>query len=52
MKYEYVPRGYNSWYQYQKAMRRRKKVVDAIVTVFTLILLVGAFSLVGYMELS
>lgn len=52
MKYEYLPKGYNSWYQYQKAMRRRRKVVDAIGTAFTFILLVGAYALVGYMELS
>lgn len=52
MKYEYLPKGYNSWLQYQRAVARRKKVLDTIGTVFTCILLVGAFALVGYMELS
>lgn len=52
MKYEYIPKGYNSWLQYQRAMTRRKKVLDIIGTVFTFILLVGAYALVSYMELS
>lgn len=52
MKYEYLPKGYNSWFQYQRAVARRKKVLDIIGTVFAVILLVGAFALVGYMELS
>lgn len=52
MKYEYIPKGYNSWLQYQKAMTRRKKVLDIISTIFIFILLVGAYALVSYMEFS
>lgn len=52
MKCEYVPKGYKSWYDYQRAVARRKKVLDIIGTIFTFVLLVGAFALAGYMELS
>lgn len=45
MKYEYIPKGYNSWLQYQRAMTKRKKVLDIISTVFIFIILVGAVAL-------
>lgn len=47
---EFLPKGYDSWYQYHRAVARRKKVLDIVVTVFTFILLVGAYTLVSYME--
>lgn len=47
---EFLPKGYDSWYRYQRAVARRKKVLDIVVTVFTFILLVGAYTLVSYME--
>lgn len=50
MKYEYIPKGYNSWYQYQKAMRRRRKVVDTIGVVAIITLLVAAYCVCGYIE--
>ena len=45
MKYEYIPKGYNSWVQYRRAMTRRKKVLDIISTVFIFIILLGAVAL-------
>lgn len=47
---EFLPKGYDSWYQYQRAVARRKKVLDIVVAVFTFILLIGAYTLVSYME--
>lgn len=45
MKYEYIPKGYNSWYEYRRVIARRKKVLDIISTVFIFIILVGAVAL-------
>ena len=47
---EFIPKCYDSWYQYQRAVARRKKVLDIVVAVFTFILLVGAYTLASYME--
>lgn len=50
MKCEYIPRGYSSWYEYNKAKAQRSKWLDRIQAVATVIILVGVHCVCSYIE--
>ena len=50
MKYDYIPKGYNSWYEYHIAKDRRKKRLEKLQIALTVIILIGVILGVGYLE--
>lgn len=50
MKYEYVPKGYNSWYEYNKVKAQRTKWLNRIGVVAAITLLLAAYCVCGYIE--
>ena len=49
---EWLPKGYNSWEQYRKDQLRKQKIKDALGCIFTLILILGGYIAVAWIETS
>lgn len=50
MKYEYIPKGYNSWHEYYIAKERRQKRMEKLKIALTVIIFIGVILGVGYVE--
>lgn len=50
MKFEYIPAGYKSWYDYNKAIARKRKWRDRIVNLVTIIIFLAVYIIAGQLE--
>lgn len=50
MKWEYIPSGYSTRYEYNRAQERKRKWRDRIVNAVTLIIFFAVYIIAGVLE--